>query len=457
MKNFSHIAARVLNTPLLLEPSYARTFFSALSGRLGISELKDSSGSIETAQRLRLNLGRPVPVAMDDDDCWWGASEPVAPYEHDRGVALLPVSGTLVHKHGYLRPYSGMTGYDGIVRRLNLALADPQIKGVLLDMDTAGGEVAGCFDAVAKLRQMAAAAGKPLWALCYDMNCSAGMAIASSADRRLVTQTGVAGSVGVLMAHASFEKYLQEEGIKVTLIHSGARKVEGNPYQDLPDDVLKRFTGETNALRQAFAELVATMIGIDVSAVLQTEAGTYRGQEAIDIGFADELVNGNDAIDIFADHLSSQGRTTTIGGNTMSNTTQQSAAAAQTVASTQAEAGGTSVQGTVGQMDAGALAQAGISERQRIEQILASDEAKGRTTLANHLAFKTAMSVDEAKGALAAAPAESGATSTPLDVAMAATAQPNISADGSQEQSDSQKEVSAIVRDYAMATGNTRK
>ncbi|WVM88947.1 S49 family peptidase [Halopseudomonas pachastrellae] len=80
------------------------------------------------------------------------------------------------------------------------------------------------------------------------------------------------------MAHASYEEYLKDEGIKVTLIHSGAQKVEGNPYQDLPEEVLSRFQTDTDALRQEFAQLVARYTGMSVEAVLATEAATYRGQ-----------------------------------------------------------------------------------------------------------------------------------------------------------------------------------
>ncbi|MEH6823439.1 MAG: S49 family peptidase [Motiliproteus sp.] len=139
-------------------------------------------------------------------------------------MAVLPVSGSLVHKHGHLNPYSGMAGYDGIIARANQAFSDLDVKGVLLDMDTPGDEVAGCFDTACTLRAQADAAGKPLWSLCYDMNCLACMALASAAHRRLIAQTGVAGSVGVIMVHASYEKQLKEEGVSVTLIHSRAHK-----------------------------------------------------------------------------------------------------------------------------------------------------------------------------------------------------------------------------------------
>jgi len=113
------------------------------------------------------------------------------------GAAILPVSCSLVHKSGNLRPFSGTTGCDGIIGRAADAFADPDVKGVLLDNDTPGGEVAGCFDTARSLRKMADESGKPLLAVCWEMNCSVGMALASAGSHRLITQTGIAGSIGV--------------------------------------------------------------------------------------------------------------------------------------------------------------------------------------------------------------------------------------------------------------------
>ncbi len=43
--------------------------------------------------------------------------------------------------------------------------------------------------------------------------------------------------------------------------------------------------------------------GLSVQAVLDTEAAVYSGQEAIDAGLADELVNSTDAITVMRDAL----------------------------------------------------------------------------------------------------------------------------------------------------------
>jgi ClpP class serine protease len=438
MNNMPHIASRILNKPLLLEPGYARTFFSALAPRLGIMELHDDEGQILTGEHMRMRADRFNSTRERD-----------RPFQVINGAAILPVSGSLVHKYGHLKPYSGMTGYDGIIARAADAFADPEVKGVMLDQDTPGGEVSGCFDSARKLRQMADAAGKPLWSLCYDMHCSAGMAIASAAHHRLMTASGIAGSVGVVMAHSSYAKKLEKDGMTVTLIHSGAQKVDGNPYQNLPEDVLARFQSETDALRNEFAQMLSDHMSLSVQAILDTEAATYRGQSAINVGFADELINGIDAVSHFCEHLSSRGRTISIGAHMsksdMQNvdTTTTSPAASETTPDAAV---------TTDQLKAEATAAA----QARIAGILQHAAAKGRESTANHLAFNTQMSVEEAAHVLATIPEPSTQQKmeSALNLAMENEEHPKIGPDNlDTENDDKPDQVAQVMSAWNKAKG----
>lgn len=434
MNQFPHIASRVLNTPLLLEPGYARVFFSALASRLNIAELHDEAGPVSMGQKLRIDARTYNKTRVNS----WGEEEVV--FQVVDGIALLDVKGTLVHKSGYLKPYSGMTGYDGIITRAAMMLAETDVKGVLMDLHTPGGEVSGCFDTADRLQQLAARAGKPIWAMACDTACSAGMALASAATRRLVTQTGYMGSVGVVMAHASYEDYLKEEGVKVTLIHSGARKTDGNPYEDLPAEVLARFQGDTDALRLQFATMVARNLGMTTEAVLATEAAVYRGQEAIDIGFADGLVNGHEAVAEFSEYLSTQGRTITIGAPSMAEQSPTPAAEAAPPAKVDSPAANNTPTAS--------------DERTRMRGILQHAEAAGRSKLAEHLAYETSMSVEEAGSILASSPKDTAANldaSTALDRLMESEQQPNLTTGtgGDAEPTKAQQ----IASNWATATG----
>ncbi|HFT0896112.1 TPA: S49 family peptidase [Escherichia coli] len=283
--------------------------------------------------------------------------------ESVNGIAVLPVTGTLVHRLGGMRPFSGMTGYDGIVACLQQAMADSQVRGVLLDIDSPGGQAAGAFDCadmIYRLRQQ-----KPVWALCNDTACSAAMLLASACSRRLVTQTSRIGSIGVMMSHVSYAGHLAQAGVDITLIYSGAHKVDGNQFEALPAEVRQDMQQRIDAARRMFAEKVAMFTGLSVDAVTGTEAAVFEGQSGIEAGLADELINASDAISVMATALNSNVR-----GGTMPQLTATEAA---------------------------------VQENQRVMGILTCQEAKGREQLATMLAGQQGMSVEQARAILAAA------------------------------------------------------
>ncbi len=219
LRNLPHIASMAFNEPLMLEPAYARVFFCALAGQIGISRLTDAvSGDSLTAGES------PATLALSGDD---DGPRQARSYQVMNGIAVLPVSGTLVSRTRALQPYSGMTGYNGIIARLQQAASDPMVDGILLDMDTPGGMVAGAFDCadiIARVRGI-----KPVWALANDMNCSAGQLLASAASRRLVTQTARTGSIGVMMAHSNYGAALEKQGVEITLISAAAIRWMATP------------------------------------------------------------------------------------------------------------------------------------------------------------------------------------------------------------------------------------
>ncbi|MEW5494438.1 S49 family peptidase [Enterobacter cloacae] len=420
LRNLPHIASMAFNEPLMLEPAYARVFFCALAGQLGITRLTD------TVSGITLDAGQiaePLALFGEDDDM---DTRPSRSYQVANGIAVLPVSGTLVSKTRALQPYSGMTGYNGIIARLQQAISDPGVDGILLDMDTPGGMVSGAFDCadiIARMREI-----KPIWALANDMNCSAGQLIASSASRRLVTQTARTGSIGVMMAHSNYGAALKTNGVEVTLIYSGDHKVDGNPYEKLPEDVRADFQTRIDATRQMFAEKVSAYTGMSVQDVLNTEAAVFSGQESVDNGLADELVNNTDALGVMREALDRR-KKTTIGGTMPSpsasaatNNPGDQAATQTTALAEQITAIETTTVAVAIPEDVSAQVSAAVAaENGRIMGILNCEEAKGRESQARVLAETPGMTVESAQRILAAAPQSAQArTDTALDRLMEA-------------------------------------
>ncbi|MEW0787075.1 S49 family peptidase [Escherichia coli] len=420
LRNLPHIASMAFNEPLMLEPAYARVFFCALAGQLGITRLTD------TVSGITLDAGQiaePLALFGDDDDM---EPRPSRSYQVANGIAVLPVSGTLVSKTRALQPYSGMTGYNGIIARLQQAISDPGVDGILLDMDTPGGMVSGAFDCadiIARMRDI-----KPIWALANDMNCSAGQLIASSASRRLVTQTARTGSIGVMMAHSNYGAALKTNGVEVTLIYSGDHKVDGNPYEKLPEDVRADFQTRIDATRQMFAEKVSAYTGMSVQDVLNTEAAVFSGQESVDNGLADELVNNTDALGVMREALDRR-KKTTIGGTMPSpsasaatNNPADQSATQTTAPAEQVTTVDATTTAAMSPVDVSAQVSAAVAaENGRIMGILNCEEAKGRESQARVLAETPGMTVESAQRILAAAPQSAQArTDTALDRLMEA-------------------------------------
>ncbi len=117
------------------------------------------------------------------------------------GIAVLPVLGTLVRRASYIGAASGLTSYHEIEAMAEQAFADPQVRAVLLEIDSSGGEAGGVFDLAQQLRTLAQTSGKPLWAIADEAALSAAYAIACAADRLWLTRTAEVGSIGVVAVH----------------------------------------------------------------------------------------------------------------------------------------------------------------------------------------------------------------------------------------------------------------
>lgn len=280
MIDYPHLAQRLFNAPLAITEQKAEVVMAALADRFGIVKLFRPDGQAVALDALALD-------ALDDDPA------PRRPYEVVQGAAIIPICGTLVHKLGTMRPYSGMTGYDGIRANLSMALADSAVKGIALDIDSGGGEVSGCFDLVDDI--YAARGEKPIWAILSESAYSAAYAIASAADRITVPRTGGTGSVGVICMHVDFSKALSEAGITVKVLRSAEFKGEGNQYEPLSEGAEARMMADVMAMSRIFEDTVARNRGLKANAVRQTKAALFLGAQGVEIGFADAVMAPNEA------------------------------------------------------------------------------------------------------------------------------------------------------------------
>jgi signal peptide peptidase SppA len=204
-------------------------------------------------------------------------------------IAVVSVTGTLVSRSGYLDAASGLLSYGDIGEAIAAAMADPSVRGVVLDVDSPGGEVGGLFDLVEQIRAMRTAGEKPLWAVANESALSAAYAIASAGDRLYVTRTGEVGSIGVVAVHVNESGADAKAGLAWTFVFAGERKVDANAHEPLSERARATIQADVDRLYSDFCALVAANRGISSEAVRGTNAAIYRGELAVRAGLADRV------------------------------------------------------------------------------------------------------------------------------------------------------------------------
>ena len=261
MSKFSHLSSLVFNRPLMVTQDYAETIAVVLSDRLDLdveglqikSEAKDQREASTTA----------------------------------KGIAVIPIIGSMSHRATGIEAMSGMTSYATLQKQFDAAFNDPNVGSILMDIDSPGGSVAGAFDFRDYL--MSKKGTKPVYALARDAMCSAAYLIGSTADKVYATQTARVGSIGVVAMHTDASGKMEKDGIKPTFISAGKFKTAGNPYEKLEGEKLKYLQDSVDESYDMFINAVADARGIDKKVIRDTEARVYGGKKAVEIGLADGI------------------------------------------------------------------------------------------------------------------------------------------------------------------------
>lgn len=197
------------------------------------------------------------------------------------GVAVLPVVGPIFRRANLFTEVSGATSIDILARDFNAALADPNVKAILLNVDSPGGEITG----VAEFAQMVADAKKPCVAYVGGLGCSAAYWIASAADRVVIDPTAQVGSIGVVQAMPNPDA---KSAADVEIVSSQSPKKRPNVATESGRAVIQE---RVDALADVFVATVARYRDVTQAKVLADfgRGATLVGESAVREGMADAI------------------------------------------------------------------------------------------------------------------------------------------------------------------------
>ncbi len=216
-----------------------------------------------------------------------GGHQAIRTRERPRKVAVIPIQGVLTNDGpGYYG-----SNYQTIANAAEKAAADPDVKYIVLSVDSPGGEVTGLPECAAVIAQVAKV--KPVHAMVEGASASAAYWLTSQASDIALTPSGEVGSVGVRMMHVDMSKMLDSEGYKVTEMHSGDFKTEWSPYKPLSVEAQADMQKRLDASHQDFLGAIARGRGGRVSQALRAtrygEGGMHSAKEALAGGLVDRI------------------------------------------------------------------------------------------------------------------------------------------------------------------------
>lgn len=293
-------SASILNQPQLITPDAAKIVLDAVGHRFGLATGGAVNEDASAFKGSRKVDGRPKI------------------YNVDRRVAVITIDGILVNRGDWIGSYCDMVSYEGIEACIDQAVADTDVDGILLDINTGGGEAAGAFELseyIAKANQK-----KPVVAFVNSVAASAGYALACGAPKIVSIKSGRTGSIGVLVTHVNEAEKDKKEGREFTIIHAGASKTLGNPHEPLSTEARAYIQSQIDLTMDDFVGLVASARSLPADIIRGLEAKTYRGQDALKIGLVDELgryetAHAHVLSAVSARHSEQLGKTHNMAGN----------------------------------------------------------------------------------------------------------------------------------------------
>lgn len=206
------------------------------------------------------------------------------------GIATIPVRGVLTKAFSWWNYWLGWSAYDQLAHDVEAALKNPDVRGIILGIDSPGGQVDGLAELASLIYDARRALGaKPIIAHVDGMAASAAYWLASAAERVVLTPTAMAGSIGVVFSFVDWSGAWEQLGVRTKEIIStqSPRKLP-DPFEP---EGQAQIQVHADAIAEVFLAAVATQRGTtrDIVAAQFGQGDVFVGQAAIDAGLADAL------------------------------------------------------------------------------------------------------------------------------------------------------------------------
>jgi protease IV len=215
----------------------------------------------------------------------------------DQKVLLVPLRGTISAS-----PERGLLGtrpsmVQEVVSHLQKARKDPNVKAVLLEIDSPGGSVVDSDILFHELERYKAETGAKAVTLMMSIVASGGYYAALASDRIVAHPQSITGSVGTIFIRPNVQGLMTKLGVEAEVSKSGPHKDMASPFRSPLPDEKEMIQAMIDDLNRRFLELAAAKRSLteDQSRTIAT-ARIFTARQAKEIGLVDSIGYLEDAL-----------------------------------------------------------------------------------------------------------------------------------------------------------------
>ncbi len=200
------------------------------------------------------------------------------------GVGIIPVIGPIFRYGSVFNKISGATSIDSLALDFNEALNNPNVKAILFEVDSPGGEVAGTGEFANMIYHARESSDKPIWAYISSLGASAAYWISSACEKVIVSPTSIVGSIGVVSAVRKPDP--KDRTIEFVSSQSPNKRPNINTQEGR-----SQVQDTLDALADVFIGTVARNRNVEEATVIDDfgAGGVRVGRDAVKCGLADEV------------------------------------------------------------------------------------------------------------------------------------------------------------------------
>ena len=207
-------------------------------------------------------------------------------------VALIRIKGSISPSSSL---FSETASSDNIVDYIKDAAQHPNVKALLIEINSPGGAVVATKEIVTALKSVE----KPTVCWLRDTAASGAYWIASACDVIVADEFTITGSIGVTGSYLEFSGLFEKYGINYVRLVSGEDKDAGTAFREPTKAELDSIKQIIHEMHNAFVEDVAINRGLSVEQVSLISGGSmFTGQYAKELGLVDVLGGKDDALEI---------------------------------------------------------------------------------------------------------------------------------------------------------------